>query len=202
METKVLDHITGMPIWMQFIIILIILFSYLYLTYINKTVADKTKNIQTKLSIKMDMLLDTLQERFSNEVTKEFAYDIIYLWNDSIKYNILEIVLKSIYDENNRDANNNFVYTNIEDNLKIFIKNKFNEANLSLSKAKHKDIKLNFYIKDVDTNVIIEDINNFMKCRINYPKERLFKEFKTKCNNIFDTYTNEAYNMLELYTKK
>jgi len=201
METKVLDHITGMPAWMQFIIILVILGSYLYLTIVNKRAADSAKATQIEMSNKMNTLLDTLQERFSNEVTKEFAYDIIYLWNDSIKYNILEVVLRSLYDENNKDTNGKFIYANIEDNLRIFIKNKFNEANLSLSKARHKDIQLNFYIKDINIDAVYEEISKFMQCRNTYTNERLFKDFKIKCNNIFDTFTNEAYNKLETIKK-
>ena len=196
METKILDNINGLPYWMQFIILILMVAGfYGYLFYSNKR-SKKTQEIASLTGEKLNQLLDVLYEKCANAVTNDVANNAVYTHYQVMKYNTLEHIL--LQDRANVDFKIEANVIAFEEDLLVFIKNKYYETSLSLGKLKLKNKPLNFYMTEKMFPVdIVNEIVNFIKCRKQYPLDRLHRELNYKINGMFDTYINKTCNELE-----
>ena len=203
MEAKVLDHLSGLPDWMQFTILILILIGfYGFLFYSNKR-SKKTQEIASLTGDKINQLLDVLYEKYANDLTAEVANNTIYIYYQVMKYNTMENILMKLYDKSNTDFTNEDSLKAFKEDLSVFIKNKYYETSLELGKMKYKGVPLNFYMTEkMFPNDIVEQVMNFIKCKRQYTNEKLFRELNTRINGIFDTYTNKTYKELEDKFKK
>lgn len=192
METKVLDHITGLPIWMQFTILTIFTIFVIVTSIIKIKMDNKVTNKLISNEHKLGTLLDLLYSRFANNLSLDVAKDIIPLCYLRTKYVIRDKII-SLLKTHSYNIDGKFDKAKFRFDLIEFINNRYYEDSMFLGKLSCKSVKLNFYHTDkVKPNEIIDSVCIFLDT----------SDFKLTCTNAsfqcldFDAYLNIMFSTI------
>lgn len=208
METKVLDHISGLPNWMQFTILIILVLttvvSFIFKIRSDNKVVKEQMNVSAKLisnEHKFGTLLDLLYSRFANNLSIDVAKEIIPLCYLRTKYVIKDKVI-ALLKTHNYTPNGLFDKAQFKYDIIEFINNRYYEDSMFLGKLTCKSIKLNFYHNDkvkpeqiIDSISIFLETSNFkLNCSMNNFQ---CLEFGNYLDTMFTTIINKTLIQLE-----
>jgi hypothetical protein len=166
MNENVSDLVYGLPHWMIFLIVILVITTPLIAETIrtirikkevknNQKFTDDLKDYQTKLHGTLEVLLDVLYERFANNVTYETSAKIIEITYNRSAHCIIDYLFRhhKLYTLENLDN-----IDDISDQLLSFISNVYYEDSMFLDKIKCKGISLNVHLKQTKPREILEKI--------------------------------------------
>jgi hypothetical protein len=164
-------------------VVSLIVFAILVGFYLKTKAELSTKKGQANNDKKLGILIDLLYEKYANNVTLDIAKNIISLTYTKTKFIIRDKVIemittKSFYNENNILDTDKVITTLFE-----FVENRHCEDSMFLNKITCKDVKLDFYHRDLKQTNLLDNI----KCALdalNIKKEELNKGF------VFNNITN------------
>lgn len=173
MQDKILDHVSGLPSWMQFVILILIVLMLLLTTILKARSDNKVNSKLIHNEQKLGTLLDLLYARFANNLSLDVAKEIIqllYIKNRFlVRDKIIDLLKFHNYEKDGKFNKFQFKYDLIE-----FINNRYYEDSMFLGKLTCKSIKLNFYhTQYVKPDYIIEQITTFLE----------ISNFKLICSN-------------------
>jgi len=191
-EDKVIDHLAGLPTWMQFTILLSFTLTLIITAVLKIRMDNKVSNKLINNEQKLSTLLDLLYAKFANNLSLDVAKEIINLCYLGTRYKIKDKIIELLRNHNylNEGKFNKyqFKYDLIE-----YVNNVYYEDSMFLGKLSCKSVKLNFYhTEKFKPEFIIDSISTFLETT-NF--KLVCTNTSPGCNNI-DTYLGTLFQTI------
>lgn len=220
------DLLGVLPSWMLFILAILLITSPLIFDLIRQTKKKKDeqllsiflkemvetgtenqkfvrsfKNYIEELYSKLDVLLDLLYERYANNLSVDMSSKVIELVYERTYFKVLNFLTDYISNDKKYDENGLKVGC-IRSDLSTTIRTRYYTDMMILNKMTCKNINLDLHLVTVDSEVVINDILEFLQENKDKRSWELHNSTKKFLESYFITLINKAQFKLEEVIKE